>query len=309
MRMEELSRLAARQHGVFTVEHARLLDMEAKALDRLAAMGAVQRVHHGVLRFRAVPPTWKGDLLAACWAGGFRAVASHRSAAALWGLKGGRRHVVEITCPRWRRAQHDGLVVHENNALDPADLTVVDGIPVTKPELTLLGIAAVCSPSVLEIALDRAESVGLVTPTSVRGLVKRMARPGRPGIRALRSLLDSRSPEGGIPASERETMLRQGLRAHGLPEPVIQHEIQHGGVFIGRVDAAYPEARIAIEYDSYDFHGGRLALVKDSERRTKLLAAGWHPFTATDVELKAGCRLLGSAIAALLYASASENPP
>ncbi len=298
--MEELSKLAARQHGVFTVEHARLLAIEAKTLDRLAAMGAVERVHHGVLRFRAVPSMWKGDLLAACWAGGFRAVASHRSAAALWGLKGGRRHIAEITCPRWRRAQHDGLVVHEHTALDPSDCTVVDGIPVTTPELTLLGIAATCSASVLEMALDRAENDRLVTPTSVRSLVGRMARPGRPGIVALRTLLDSRNPEDGIPASERETMLRQGLRAHGLPEPTLQHRIEHEGVFIGRVDAAYPDAWIAIEYDSYEFHGGRLALVRDSERRTNLLAAGWRPFTATDVELKSGCRTLAPALAELL---------
>jgi len=300
MRFEALSELAARQHGVVTVEHARLLGFDKDAVARLVATGALERTHRGVLRFRAVPPSWRSDLLAACWAGGFRAVASHRSAAAMWGLKGGRRHIAEITCPRWRRAQHAGLVVHESRALDPGDLTVIDGIPVTGPELTLLGIAAVCSPSVLEIALDRAENVGLVTSASVRGLLVRVARPGRPGVRALRRLLDSRSPEDGIPASERETMLRQGLRAHGLPEPVVQHEIRHLGVFIGRVDAAYPDERIAIEYDSYEFHGGRLALVKDSERRTKLLAAGWYPFTATDVELKAGCRLLASSIAELI---------
>ncbi len=257
-------------------------------------------LHEGVYRHPAVARSWRGDLLAACWAGGFRAVASHQSAAALWGLAGGRRHVVEITCPRWRRARHDNLIVHELKAIDPRDLTVVDGIPVTGPDLTLLGLAAACSASVLEMALDRAENVGLVTPTSVRELVRRMARPGRPGIRRLRMLLDARSPEGGIPASERETMLRRGLRACHLPEPVVQHRIEHRGVFLGRVDAAYPDARIAIEYDSYEFHGGRLALVKDSERRTKLLAAGWHPFTATDAELKSGCRTLAPAIEALL---------
>jgi len=282
---------------VFTLEHARLLEIREPGLDHLVEIGAIDRVHHGVLRFRAAPASWRGDLLAACWAGGFRAVASHRSAAALWGLKGGRRHIPEITCPRWRRARHDGVVVHESKLLDPCDLTVVDGIPVTSPELTLVGIAAVCSASSLEMALDRAENHRLVTPTSVRSTVTRLARPGRPGIRPLRVLLDSRCPEGGVPESERETMLRQAFRAYGLPDPVMQHEIWDAGIRVGRVDAAYPEARIAIEYDSYEHHGGRLALVKDSHRRTRLLAAGWAPFTATDVELRAGCPTLCPAIA------------
>ncbi len=299
MRIKELSALAARQHGVFTLEHARLLEIREPGLAHLVDIGTIDRVHHGVLRFRAAPGSWRGDLLAACWAGGFRAVASHRSAAALWGLAGGRRQIAEITCPRWRRAQHEGIVVHESCALDPSDLTIVDEIPVTGPEFTLLGIAAVCSPSALEMALDRAENQRLVTPTSVRSMLARLARPGRPGIRALRALLDSRCPEGGVPESERETMLRQAFRAYGLPDPVMQHEIWHAGVRVGRVDAAYPEAHIAIEYDSYEHHGGRLALVKDSDRRTRLLACGWSPFTATDVELRAGCPILCSAIAEL----------
>jgi len=288
------------RHGHFTAGHVALIGFTDRQRTYRLQTGEWERAYDDVYRLAGATRTWRGDLLAACWAGGFRAVASHRSAAALWGLKGGRRHIAEITCPRWRRARHDGLVVHEHKALDPADCTVVDGIPVARPELTLLGIAAVCPASVLEMALDRAENEGLVTPASVRSLVRRMARPGRPGIVALRTLLDSRDPEDRIPASERETMLRQGLRSRGLPEPTVQHRIEHGGVFIGRVDAAYPDAWIAIEYDSYEFHGGRLALVRDSERRTKLLAAGWHPFTATDVELKSGCRTLAPAIAELL---------
>jgi hypothetical protein len=296
----ELARFVRERYGHFTTTHVSLVGFTDEQRAYRLRTGEWERAYDDVYRLASAARTWKGDLLAACWAGGFRAVASHRSAAALWGLKGGRRHIAEITCPRWRRARHDGLVVHEQKALDPADCTIVDGIPVTGPDLTLLGIAATCTPSVLEMALDRAENDGLVTPSSVRSLLRRMARPGRPGIVALRTLLDSRSPEDGIPASERETMLRQGLRAHGLPEPTLQHRIEKGGVFLGRVDAAYPDARIAIEYDSYEFHGGRLALVRDSERRTKLLAAGWHPFTATDVELKSGCRTLAPAIAELL---------
>jgi hypothetical protein len=39
--------------------------------------------------------------------------------------------VIELTCPRWRRAQHDGRRVHESLAFDDVDVTIRDGIPVT----------------------------------------------------------------------------------------------------------------------------------------------------------------------------------
>src|SRR5258706_16221575 len=75
--------------------------------------GRWQRLHDEVYLVAGAPSTWRGDLFAACCAGGPHAVASHRSAAALWGLPGGTTDFVEITCPRWRRTKEDRLVVHE----------------------------------------------------------------------------------------------------------------------------------------------------------------------------------------------------
>ena len=134
-----LAELVTDQYGVFATAHVRALGFGGSTIARRIGAGDWRVLHRGVYRLAGVAATWRGDLLAACWAGGFRAAASHRSAAALWGLPGGRRHVVEIVCPRWRRAQHPGLIVHESSAYDERDLTVVDGVPVTIPELTLLG--------------------------------------------------------------------------------------------------------------------------------------------------------------------------
>ena len=75
-----------------------------------------------VYRIGGAPPTWRGQVLAACWAAQGLAVASHRSAAELWGLPGGCTDIVEITCRRWKRAKAAGLVVHETKLLDDADI-------------------------------------------------------------------------------------------------------------------------------------------------------------------------------------------
>ena len=84
-----------------------------------------------------------------------------------------------------------------------------------------------------------------------------------------------------------ETKLKQLLRRQGLPTPEFQYEIWHRGQFIARVDAAYPEHRIAIEYDSYEFHAGNRAIDRDSERRARLSRIDWETITFTAAALRA----------------------
>ena len=215
----------------------------------------------------------------------FTAVASHRLAAALWELPGGRTDVVEITCPRWRRNQEDGPVVHESKALDPADGRVVDNIPVTSPELTLLMLGAVCSPLTVEMALDRALLRGLVTQRSVREVLERRGRRGRNGVGALREAMRTRVPGQAVPESPMETQLLWLLRQLGFPPPVPQYEVRHHGEFIGRLDAAYPEQCVGLEYQSYEHHLGKSALDGDNARRRKFKNIGWDVLEVTPKDL------------------------
>jgi hypothetical protein len=283
-----LAAFASRHYGVVTLARARDFGLSRRQVGELVQSGQWIHLYENVYLVATTRPYWKGNLLAACWAGGFRAVASHRSAAALWGLAGGRRNIVEITCPRWRRSRHEGLVVHESKALGWADITIVDEVPTTTPEVTLLGLAAVCHESVVEMALDRAENVGLVTEGSVRAMLKRLGRPGRNGAGRLRRLLDLHEGRLAVPDSEMETRVFQLLRRNGFPEPVPQFEVRVGGRFVAKVDAAYPELKIAIEYDSDEHHTGREKLARDNERRNRLWAVDWFPVTATHHDVRNG---------------------
>ncbi len=285
---QALTHLTVAQHGVFAAGHARACGFTEKQIEWRISSGEWISVHLNAYRLAGAPITWKGQLLAACWAGGFRAVASHRSAAALYGFAGGRRFVAEITCPRWRRARHDGVEVHETKALGPADITVVDNIPVTTAERTLFDLAAVCSPLVVLMAFDKARRVGLVTYESMQATLRRLARPGRPGVRTLRLVLSWRDPAQAPPESEMETLMLDVIRRHGLPAPVPQFEIYENGRFVARVDAAYPEARIAIEYQSYQEHAEPRPLVRDSRRRNRIKRARWSVIDVTHPELSDG---------------------
>ncbi len=280
-----IGHLAATQHGVFTLVQSTAAGFTRPARDRRLRSGRWLVVYPGVYRMAGAPSSWRGQLLATCWEATPSAVASHRSAAALWGLAGGRTDLLEITCLRWRRAQRDGLVVHETNLLGIDDVMEVDCVPVTTPEQTLLGLAAVVRPAVVEMALDQALRQGFTTRRGLEAFVARKRGRGRNGIGVLRTLLAERDPLAGIPESVMETRLKQLLRRHDLPVPEFQYVIRHEGRFVARVDAAYPDLRIAIEYDSFEHHTGKLAIVRDNDRRNTLTRIRWTTvtFTAKDV--------------------------
>jgi very-short-patch-repair endonuclease len=66
-------------------------------------------------------------------------------------------------------------------------------------------------------------------------------------------------------------------------------QLGHGGRFLARVDFAYPQWRIAIEYEG-DHHRERAAFRRDVSRYNALRAAGWLVlrFTADDVLRRSG---------------------
>jgi len=283
-----LAAFAARHHGIFTRRAAQEYGLSERQIMCRLRDSTWIRVHEFAYRFAAAPITWEGNVLAACWAGGIRAVASHRSAAWLWNLPGGMRHPVEITCPRWRRARHDGIVVHETKRFDSVDRTTMDSIPATSPERTLLDLGAVCRSSVVELALENGLRRELFTFASLEQTVRRLGKRGRNGVGVLRKLLDERGSKHVPTDSETETRVLQMLRRNGLPRPVTQHRILDGSRFVARVDFAYPEWKIAMEYESYQEHTGKLALDRDNPRRNALVALGWRPIGITPQDIRTG---------------------
>jgi hypothetical protein len=275
-------------HGVFALDHLRALDVSPHARKYRLALGRWALVHERVYRIVGAPLTWRGSVLAACWAGGERAAASHRTAAELWALPGRTDALVEITCPRWQRAQHAALVVHESRKLDACDVTVSDGIPVTTPERTLFDLAGVVGPLTLDLAMENALRRKLTDAAALETMLGRLARRGRTGTKRFRAAVLAHT-EGARTESEAELLVLRLLARQGLPTPATQHEIRgHDGRLVARVDFAYPEHKIAIEYDSYEHHTGRLALVRDSARRNAVVALGWLPITATAEDVARG---------------------
>jgi hypothetical protein len=281
-----IASIAEAQHGMFSIDDAREQHVSKHEIRRRVADGTWIRRYDGAYMIAGTPVTWRGELLAACLAGGKRAVASHRSAAALHDLPGARTDITEITCPRWRRATEEGLVVHESKALEPELCTRVDNIPVAGVELTLLMLGAVCSALTVEMALDAALRRELVTYGSTRDVLKSVGRRGRNGAGVLRAILDERVPERAIAESPMETKLLRLLRDLGFPTPVPQYEVWIHGCYCGRLDAAYPEQRVGLEYQSYEHHAGKLAIDHDNARRRRFRAIEWDIIEVTPADVR-----------------------
>ena len=297
--MRRIADFAREHHGLFTGLHAAMVGIDGHEIEYALRVGEIVAPHEGVYRFAAAPVRWECRLLAACWAGGFRAMASHRSAAELWSVPGRGRDLLEVLCPRWRRARHGELVVHEMSGLSDDDVRLVRGIPVTSVPLTLLGLAAV-QPGIAELALENALRRELTTMAEVEALLRRFGGRGRRGSRRLQQLVRTRDPKLRLSASEMETLFFAALRRHGVPLPQRQVVVRDHGRFIARIDGGWPEWRVGYEYDSDEFHTGRVATARDSARRHRLTALGWNIVTVVRPDLEGGGALACAAVAALL---------
>ena len=290
-----VGRIAERHHSVFAARHLDELGVNANVRKHRLATGRWIVVHDGVYRIAGLPLSWRGSLLAACWAGDPDTLASHRSAAELWQLPGRSIDVLEITCRRWRRTREQGLVVHETRAHETVGRRVLDGIPVTSPARTIFDLAGAMGTATLDLAIENALRRKLTTTPELVATLDQLGRRGRAGTTKLRKALAERRNHETLSESEAERLVMRMLSANGLPAPTPQYQIRDDdGRLVARVDLAYPDVKIAIEYDSYAHHVSRDALVRDSARRNAVVALGWLPITATANDLRNGGHQLAS---------------
>jgi len=291
---KRLLELAGSQH--YVVARGQLREFgTARQIEHRLAKGRLQRVHEGVYRVVGSPDTWQQRLMAACLSSSGANAASFRAGAQMFRLPGGDE-IVEITAPRHRRMQLDGVRTHESFYLSDLDVTYIDGIPVTRParvlcDLGLLVERGELRASTYELAFQEAVRRNLVDIPRVWREWERLGGSFRPGGRVVQEMLLSFVPPMRKPESTAEIRLLHLLRAAGLPEPVPQYRVQLSARREVRLDFAWPEQKLYCEFDSFKWHGGRDRYMLTARRRLHLEGLGWHGVQVTDEELDNGARL------------------
>lgn len=261
-----LGRLLDEQGGVVTSAQA-LTFLTRRGLQAQLESGGLHKVWYGIygrgdavdvrLRLRGLDLA-TGTSVAACLG----------TAAAAYGFDTERGDDLHVLNPRGGQLRSaDGLVVHRRSG---APLTVLADRPLTTPAWTAIEVARALSRPRALATLDAALRSG----TCSRGELLNAAgqQSGRRGIVVVRELLALAAAEAESPMeSEARLVMIDG----GLPTPTLQYEVVDMTGRTWRLDFAWPECRVAVEYDGVAWHSGAESFFRDRRRTAALQDVGW----------------------------------
>jgi very-short-patch-repair endonuclease len=175
-----------------------------------------------------------------------------------------RSQRIEVSAGRGCKPK-PGITVHRSRHLPPEDRALVSAVPVTTVARTLVDLADVLSDDRLAKAIQQAEILRVFDLKALEAA----ATPGRRGEHRLTRVLASYQPEPHLLRSKAERRLKYLCTQHSLGQPQFNVSI-HGH----EVDAYWPDASLALEFDGAATHNTTSAFHEDRRRDRALAAAG-----------------------------------
>ena len=252
-----IARLAERQHGVVSHRLLLAIGVSRRAIENRLRNRRLHRVHRGVYILGPALASAEAGWLAGVLACGPGAVVSHRSAAALGGIRRSSAARVDVTVAgtsgRTRRA---GLSIHRTRRLTRQEVTARSGIPVTSVARTILDLGPHATK-----AIEEAERLQLFDLTALQAVLR--MNPGRAGI--------DLNVEPALVRNDLERDFLRLCRRHGLPTPRVNTPV---GDY--EPDFYWPERRLIVETDGRETHATRAAFESDRARDAELTANGYR---------------------------------
>lgn len=178
---------------------------------------------------------------------------------------------LEVCTLRGRAVTELSGVDGRTRDLSADDLMSIDGVRVTTPLRTALDLGCALGRHRALGALDQFMRHHGVTQWEMRHQLPRYRR--RRGVIQLRSLIPLADPRA---ESLRESWIRLDIHLAGFPAPVPQFWVYRDGIPRYRLDLAWPECRVAVEYDGEDWHRRtQEQRENDTKRRAWLRSQGW----------------------------------
>jgi len=273
MRLQQLDAFATRHHGLISMEVATALGVGRSSWYRAIESGYLEQLFPGVVRLHGTPSTLPQRALAAVWAVGPGAMASHRTSAALWGVERPADDPIDvIVTSRSRMPKRPGIILHRPR--DVLDLRPImrNKVPTCSPTRMLVDLGAVDEGSV-DAAMIAILVSKVVSPIAIRAALARHSRRGRSGITPLRLALDRWVGDELPPDSLLESRMSTLIANYDLP-PVEFHAMVAGY----EVDFLVVGTPIVLECDGWGSHGlDRDQFEFDRIRNAELVAEGYIP--------------------------------
>jgi very-short-patch-repair endonuclease len=232
---------------------------------------AWQRLYRDVYADVGLPVTHELAIAGAALIVPSSAVFGGRSAAYLLGAESlvDATTPVEVIVPEHDRFGPVAQLRIRRVSLPASDIRSVRQYSCTTPTRTALDISRREALPESVVALDVLLRQGLLRGRDLAEAAD--ALPPRRGSRNARRAVELADERAESP---QESRLRVLLLTSGLT-PVPQYVVRDAeGRFLARVDLAFPELKIAIEYDGA-WHGRPGQLARDRRRLNALVAAGW----------------------------------
>jgi very-short-patch-repair endonuclease len=293
-----IAALGQRQHGVVARRQLTAAGFGRDAIAVRLRTGRLHRVHAGV--YSLMPRklvSRQGWFMAAVLASGPDALLSHRTAAALWGLRGYSGGAIHVTVPHKstttkRIGRHFSLVPEDERAVE-------EGIPVTSVHRTIFDLAASVPLDDVVAMIKEAEYRHRYDRLSLPDLLERY--PGRRGSRKLKLALWRITEEPpGRARSRLEQRFAPFLRRSRLPLPRFNDWILLGHKRY-QADCHWPKARLIVELDGWEGHSSRSAFQDDRARDRALHTAGYSVIHITWNQLDDEPEQIAADLRALLY--------
>jgi hypothetical protein len=199
---------------------------------------------------------------AAVLACGTDACLSHGSAVCLWGWDKHWRRPFEVTTTTHRC--REGIHIHRSRALTRPDVTTQLGIRVTSPARTVLDVAPRYSDRKLTRLVNDARLSRFLRLAHLKEVLER--NPRHPGTKRLRPFV---VVVRGPTRSEFEDAFEAFCEKYGLPVPLFDVIVN------GReADAYFPNEKLIVELDGWDFHQSKASFEDDRERDVDNLVIG-----------------------------------
>ncbi len=204
-------------------------------------------------------------------AAGPGALASHRSAAALWGIQRPPDDEIDVILAG-RRRDSRLVAVNIHRPTDGAELIPRSrsNIACTNIFRTLCDLGAV-DPAAVSAAVGHTLAARMVSLRALESSLVLHARPGRAGVRALRAAIDEWTIDAKPSDSMLESAMARLVDRFRLPR-IVFHQVICGW----EVDFRIVDTAVLIECDGWTSHGlDRDQFERDRRRDDDLRAAGW----------------------------------